>query len=277
MIQDSEKSSKMKYLDKCPVCGGTGYEIRMMDASELYGFLEDGSPELAEYCVPCSGCNGGYAQKVDEAKTKAEIPQVFYNADLNSFSWTIYRDDQGKTIDLGQQKRFVESFVNEYDTWKQNHVGLYIWSKMKGSGKTFLASAICGELMKSRIRTTKFVQTANLINIAKSTDESLREYKSDPIGLLCNCELLVLDDLGSKNTGGEWLDEILFRIMDSRMNNGLLTIITSNYKMSELPVSDRVATRINDCCQAIPLPDYSVRSRSSSARKSQMFKELGLI
>lgn len=260
----------------CPECGGTGYVIRTMSTPETREIYGD-DREL-DFACKCPSCNGGYAQKVESVRQNADIPTVFYDKKYESFDWNIYRDNQGRPVDLSQQKKFIDSFLTDFKKWEENGLGLYIWSSMKGSGKTFLASCLCNELMSQHAMRTRFVSATNLLNIAQSGDKGASsEYERDPIKLLCNCKLLVIDDLGQKNSGSDWMNDILFRITDERMQHKLITIITSNIRMSELSLDDRVVDRINKMCQSIPLPDYCVRSKESNEMKLKLFKELGLV
>lgn len=239
---------------------------------EVYG------KEMAlEYAEKCPDCNGGHERNVETVKAKADIPVAFYDKKYEAFNWHIYRKDNGEEIDLSMQEKFINSFIRDFDRWEKGGLGLYIWSHTKGSGKTFLASCICNELMDLNAMRTKFVSASNLLTIAQSANRNaLDQYERDPIGLLCNCKLLVIDDLGQKETGKEWMADILFRILDERMQHNLVTIITSNIKMSELSVDDRIADRINRLCYPIPLPDYCVRAKEATENKVKLLNQLGL-
>ena len=60
------------------------------------------------------------------------------------------------------------------------------------------------------------------------------EYRQDMIGHLRFSEVLVLDDIGSEAITPWTRDEILFPILDYRMNHELKTYFTSNYTLEEL-------------------------------------------
>ena len=51
---------------------------------------------------------------------------------------------------------------------------------------------------------------------------------------LKNCEFLVLDDIGAESVTAWSRDEILFQILDYRMENEKLTCFTSNLNQSQL-------------------------------------------
>ena len=249
---------------KCPKCGGLGWF--------LYKKEVDGMPAPYEFAAACPMCNGE-AAKETRKKKKANIPAAFYDAEFKDFDWTIYKDEKGEAIDLSKQQMYVTSFVNDFSDWSKKGIGLYIWSKTRGSGKTFLASAICNTLIKERHLDTKFVSVSALIDMVKDGKDAPKH----PIEELCECDVLVLDDLGQQNAGNGWLMDILFRITDSRMQDRKITIVTSNKRLQELDFDDRILDRLNRMLQPIPLPEYCVRARESNTEKMDLFASLGLM
>ena len=252
---------------KCTQCGGTGFVLFKKEVPELYA---DGV--AVEFARRCPACNGGEAI-VRHVKRVARIPESFYNVEFADFDWTIYQDDNGKQIDLTKQQKYVTSFVKDFKAWSDKGIGLYIWSKTRGTGKTFLASAICNTLIKERHLTTKFVSVSNLIDLVQES----KGTKTNPIMELCECDILVLDDLGQQNAGNGWLMDILFRICDTRMQTKRITIVTSNKRLRELNFDDRILDRLNKMLQQIPLPDCCVRDKESSKDKMDLFTSLGLM
>ena len=256
----------------CPRCGGSGMISYEKANPEVYG-----NSNPITYAEPCPACNGGHEAKVEQARKLSNIPVSYYDKPYNAFEWNIYKDEDGKQFDLSKQERFVSSFINDFKKWDERGLGLYIWSHMKGSGKTFLSSCICNELMKLYAIQTRYVSANDLLDIAKSGDpDSLDEYKRNPIKLLSNCKLLVIDDLGAKKAGNEWINDILFQITDARMTKKLVTIITSNIAIKDLNLDDRVCDRINKMCQSLPLPNYCVRAKEVIEDRLSFFKEIGL-
>lgn len=124
---------------KCPKCGGSGRELILL--SNDYTKAVYGDDRLIEYAVPCTYCNGGHAEKVKETKKNASVPSSFYESTLKDFKWDIYRDGQQRIVDMSKHKEIVTAFIDEYATFEKYGVGLYIHSKMKGSGKRFLHHA----------------------------------------------------------------------------------------------------------------------------------------
>ena len=280
-------SAKMR-SDKCPECGGTGWVVYEKDGSECYvtderGRLvrdDDGNPIAFgdegvkyQFARKCSLCNGGQAVAATR-KTQAKIPAAFYDAKMSDFDWTVYEDDAGNKVDTTKRKQIVDTFLDRFDVWSREGIGLYIWSATRGCGKTFLASAICNTLIDRKHIRSKFVSVSDLISLEKASNE---KYATDQIQTLCDAELLVLDDLGQQNNGNRWLEDILYRILEYRMQRAMVTICTSNTRIENLPFDDRITDRLEKMTQNIPLPNFRVRTRESKAQKRRMLKELGVI
>ena len=243
-----------------------------LESEEGVKVYSDSNPEeMREVARPCPICRGRNYM-ANRTKRKARIPSAFYDAEFKDFDWTIYEDNNGNKVNLEQQQVFVTAFLADYREWEKAGIGLYIWSKMKGSGKTFLASAICNTLIKERHITPKFVSASDLLDIASDKSQG-----PDPIRDLCDCDLLVLDDLGQKKTGEDWMEDILFRIFDTRMMNKKITIVTSNKKMEDQPFDDRISDRMFKILQPIPLPEYCVRAKEAKEAKKTLLKKLGLM
>lgn len=63
-----------------------------------------------------------------------------------------------------------------------------------------------------------------------------------------DCDILVLDDLGTKKTT-DWVGDVIYQIINRRYENQKFTIITSNYSLKELAEKlqdDRIIRRIEE-------------------------------
>ena len=257
----------------CPKCGGTGWVIVRKSTALTQSLYK--SEVGVDYAEPCPYCNGGAQQKTEIIRERANLPVTYYDASIDHFRWDNYIDDKTQTkIDASIQKKYVESFIKDFEKWQEKGIGLYIYSKTRGTGKTYLASCICNALMVKYKLTTKFVSCCDLIELAKRQP---RQGEKAPIEVMCECKVLVLDDLGQKSTGSEWMNDLLFKILDTRYQRKLITLFTSNMKVIELGMDDRLTSRIDKMSQNIPLPECNYRNREAKDEKKDLFKELGLI
>lgn len=271
--------------NKCTYCGGDGLYTFMQLASEYAkerGVEDIYASRPQPYYIPvgkkCPYCNGGLAEDVKLVRKNSDIPTTFYDKRMKDFDWNAYVKDDGTLIDTTSTRKGVEAFINQFDVWEKKNIGLYICGRTKGSGKTFLASCICNELMYSRAIKTRFIRASELIDISQSGDKNAYdEYKRNPIKLLYECKLLVIDDIGQKNTGMEWLEDEMFKLLDYRMTNGRMTLVTSNLDIKQLPFNERIKDRLEKITVEMHLPEICVRTKEARENRQALFKELGLI
>ena len=271
MIENNEQAIQKNQtpLHKCERCNGTGMYIFEQKASEYA--KENGLPNIykTDFTIPvgkrCPFCNGGFADNVKVAKKLSGIPEAFYNKRLDAFDWSVYVDERGNLIDTQAQQDGIKSFIEKFDVWESKNIGLYIYSRMKGAGKTTLASCICNELMYQKAIRTRFVNASSLIDISQTSDAKL----------LYECKFLVIDDLGQKHLGNDWLEDILYKVLDERMVNKRMTLITSNVEIKALPFNERITDRIDKLCMPFHLPEICVRSKETREQRQELLKELG--
>ena len=285
-MSDNEKQSGNQTKSdspKCEYCRGTGMFVFEQKASEYA--KENGLDHIygnKDFNIwvgkKCPYCNGGFAEIVKEAKKFSGIPHTFYDKRMDAFDWNVYVGDNGQIVDTTNIKNGINSFITQFETWEENSMGLFIYSRTKGSGKTFLASCICNELMSTRAIKTRFVNASDLIEISNSGDKnSFDEYKRNPMKLLHECKFLVIDDLGQKNLGNDWLADILYKLLDYRMIHNRITIITANMPVEEIPFEERIKDRVNKMCMPMHLPEICVRSKETRANKIELLKKVGLM
>lgn len=227
------------------------------DGFLVYGEAFKGT--FLDYGERCPVCSGGQAQ-IENIKTKAKLPTSAYDVTIDRFKWDAYG------VDTSKQRKFVLGWMNHYKRVRSEGLGLYIWSEMKGSGKTYLASAICNSLIQTFKTRPLFADSSALIS-----------YNEDGrIGELEEAELLVLDDLGRK-APNNYYEDLLFQIMDKRMQNKRPTIITSNLRTGKLPYDQRAVDRIATMSPEVHLPEVSIRLEKSRKSRKELFVELDMV
>lgn len=140
----------------------------------------------------------------------------------------------------------------------QNGKGLLIVGSC-GAGKTHLAVSILNRVIEKRTMGLFVTVPELLAEIRKNFNV---DSKSDLIEKVKQIPFLILDDLGTERTT-EWVLEQLFVIINSRYENMLPTIITTNCNMSELEekIGQRIISRIIEMCDGIKMncDDYRMR------------------
>ena len=139
---------------------------------------------------------------------------------------------------VGVCRAFVESFL-------AGGRGLTL-SGPAGTGKTHLAVAVTRALI-DRAVSAVIVNVPMLLLAFRGTFSSDRPQRFDAmLELLCQCEHLVLDDLGRERPT-EWAQETLYLLVNARYQECLATSLTTNLSPPELqarlgePILDRLA------------------------------------
>ncbi len=150
----------------------------------------------------------------------------------------IYCDIPEKLLDLdlfnivpkmNQRTLFTELF-NIYD--EKRNKGLFISGNV-GTGKSYNCTALANSLVKKGKRVA-YVKAANFFNDLKARYAGGNEGIDTLINRIKNADVLFLDDLGSEGVSEFVRDDVLFRILDYRMENRKMTLFISNYSKKDL-------------------------------------------
>lgn len=184
--------------------------------------------------------------------------------------WTFEKDDGLNS----KMTRVAKRYVDNFDEMKLRGKGLLLFGSV-GSGKTFIASCIVNALIDKNIPCvmTNFNRLVNTLF-------GMKEGKQDYLDKLNNVDLLVIDDFASeRNT--EYMNDIVFNIIDARYRVNLPTIITTNLTSDELKNAsdikrERIYSRLLEMC--IPIEYNGVDRRKEKLKKEfdEMSELLGL-
>ena len=125
-----------------------------------------------------------------------------------------------------------------------------------------LACCLANEVMKRSDLSIKFINAPDYVDLERSKLDSDREKKKKILG----SSLLILDDIGAEATDQDWVNSIIFRLVDYRRVNILPTIFTSNFELDKLKCDERTVDRITEISTEIRMPE--VRIRRQKAKKS---------
>ena len=110
--------------------------------------------------------------------------------------------------------------------------GLYVYGDL-GVGKTYMMIALANSLVKAG-KSVAFIKITNFINdMRKVVSNDDGEYERIIEGLK-RCDYLFIDDIGSESVTTFSRDDILFNILDYRLEHKLNTSFTSNYDKKKL-------------------------------------------
>ena len=240
--------------DACPICGNTLWKT--YDA----GIIPDyGRANL--FAVPCEKCREKY-----RATDETGIPSEYCEADLSKFNFGIY------STDTENMKKIAHDFVENFKSrWEKDKVGPYLWSSIPGSGKSFLASCLARSVMIKYDLQMRFVTTSDYLAILAEDWKRERgaEQRSE---VYRQCRLLILDDIGAEKKG-EWQEAELFRLINGRWNDGVVTMFTSNMPHGKLNMNSRTISRIDQASIILEMPEESIRSKKSNERQARFLRD----
>jgi DNA replication protein DnaC len=136
------------------------------------------------------------------------------------------------------------NYSENFQSLQNRGIGMYLFGT-SGSGKTRLAASIANKLLDKGVP-VKWWNVTNLYFAIQGTFNGNGSSQE----ILDNCTragLLILDDIGAEKPS-EWTMSTMYEILNTRIDDMLPTIITSNLKFEELSkVADpRVISRISD-------------------------------
>jgi DNA replication protein DnaC len=192
--------------DSCPICAGTGFEIRSRDDGRTFA-LE----------CECSRKGRG-----DALLRAARIPRRYDHCSLDAFE---VHDPSHETA-LRVAREWVERWPDRTEQ------GLLFLGE-PGTGKTHLAVGIARELVREKGTKVLFYEQRQLLKDLQATfDGSAGRSEGDVLGPVFDAEVLVLDDLGAGRTT-PWARDVMHDLIAHRYNEKLPLIMTSNRETGE--------------------------------------------
>lgn len=121
----------------------------------------------------------------------------------------------------------MRNYTNNFDTMRQTGKGLLLFGTV-GTGKTFAAVCVANALIDKGIPAlvTNFATIAD--ELQKRFDDKQSYYKS-----LNRFSLLVIDDLSAERKT-EYMQEIVYNVIENRCRAGLPLIVTTNLTAEQL-------------------------------------------
>ncbi|MBP3204382.1 MAG: ATP-binding protein [Lachnospiraceae bacterium] len=205
---------------QCAACKDTGY--------------------LNDTVYPKQKCSCMHQKEIALLYAQSQIQELIAKENFSTLSYAYYK---GEDLDRFRgavkiSEDFVQNFEHDYHN-------LFFYGTV-GTGKSFLSGCIANELLQqghfvlyfSSIRL--FEQLANY-TFANNERQPLSDLQND----IHNCDLLIIDDLGTEMTNS-FTSTQLFNCLNERHLRHKATIISTNLSLEELQdrYSDRVFSRI---------------------------------
>jgi DNA replication protein DnaC len=187
-------------------------------------------------------------------------------------------EEMGKTLaDCGVMERFQEArihhfprnFISELNEGFFRGESFFLYG-LPGVGKTHLCAALMYEKTlaeKAKVLAAerdgkiylptypRMISIPRLFLMMRETFRSQgSETEASLIKYFAEKKCLLLDDLG-KGTSGEWVNQTLYLILDTRYGDKRQTIVTSNDHLAEIAAKhgDPIASRIAGMCKVVEI------------------------
>lgn len=210
-------------------------------------------------------------QEAIELKQKRDIESRFSISNLGE-RFTESTFEAFKPLD-GTEKAIehCRNYANTFPMYGAD--SLMIWGE-PGNGKSHLAAAVA-HTVQSKGHTIVFQTMPELLERIRQTfnDRSNKETERDIMRALHDCELLVLDDVGAEKLS-DWVQDVLFRIVDGRYRQKRPIFYTTNLKPSDLKekVGPRIYDRMIETSLTIQNTGTSYRMKVAEKRYREMNK-----
>lgn len=239
----------------CKKCGGNGWLL----------VPDENGIDCARDCE----CR---KKKIEQNRINfANIPEAFKDKKMSNFKYSVYKTEEAKSKIMLALK-IIKKYLGEFEEYKQRGLGLFIYSDVKGTGKTRIAASIANEFIKKKIK-VKFATSTAILQEIRSTWDKEKEYsESALIDSLCMADVLIIDDFGTEQYK-DWIGEKFYQIINERYVNKRVTIFTSNYSVDTIKYDDRIKSRIKEVTFPVEFPNESVRNYIAEENRKKMYGE----
>lgn len=208
-------------------------------------------------------------KEIEKVQEREKARRVCF-VESNMANWTFANDDRKNKEISDAMKKYADQFTE----FKKSGTGLILFGSV-GTGKTYYSACIANELIDKgySVLMTNF---ARLTNQLQGKFEGRQEF----IDSLNSYALLIIDDLGAERNS-EYMQEMVFNIIDSRYRSGLPLIITTNLDLNDLAKTQelgykRIYDRILERCYPVKVVGDSRRTEKLKSNIASVGRKLGL-
>lgn len=191
----------------------------------------------------------------------------FYDSRMKD--WNFNNDDGDDSYLTSVAKKYVENFC----LMKEQSKGLLFYGG-SGSGKSYMAACIVNALIDKGVAcsVTNFSRISNDLWNSENRQEVYRWLNMN--------ELLVIDDFTAERRS-EYMNEIVFNVIDERYRSGLPLIVTTNLQADSLVTNgdithDRIISRLSEMCMFVKANGDDRRIKKLAADHKRIGDILGI-
>lgn len=247
---DMSPDKAAKFIDEQKIRNLTAQQ-NVKKLLEKHGLPED-YLEVKYFCPECEDtgvvgtklCSCHINLLKDLAYEEAGKKSPLKICTFEDFRLSYYPEKAESAYEMSPREKMADilSFCREYaDNFDRNAPSVLMAGKT-GLGKTHLSLAIVGKVIEKGYSV--------LYNSAQNFFRELQNERFGKSGssafenMMLECDLLVIDDLGAEFST-TFTVSALYNIVNTRINTGLPTIISTNYSLSEIEnqYTNRISSR----------------------------------
>jgi DNA replication protein DnaC len=263
IISLSAQSGRMALRGDDSALNDLTEKVSKLNARKTELLVREGLPtDYLQMHFQCNKCQDtGYIGKAkcncfkqaiaDLMYSDSNIKAILANENFSKFSFRYYSDD---FVDdslglspLSNMQKVVAGCKNFVKHFSKNRDNLLLLGNT-GVGKTFLANCIAKELLDQGY-TVIYLTAFRLFDILEkhkfSRDEDSSQTASNQFDYILECDLLIIDDLGTE-LNNSFTNSQLYLIINERLLRQKSTIISTNLSLTNINTTygERIFSRI---------------------------------
>lgn len=186
---------------------------------------------------------------------QSNIQEFLNSENFSTLSYAYYEGD-----DLTRFKNAVLTCRNFINNFNSDYHNLFFYGTV-GTGKSFLSCCVAKELMDRGHSVLYFSSVSLFETLAKNSfDYKSKEELYNMFEDLYNCDLVIIDDLGTELTNN-FVTTQFFSCLNERHMRKKATVISTNLTLEELRnrYSDRIFSRITSNYEVCKLTGPDIR------------------
>lgn len=229
---DEEKTYNDAKAAVDSICADKGYDL-----------------SLHVHCSKC-GDTGFIGERLCSCAMPLYMALVKEDSGIKRIPKFRFSDNRAGDVDCAQSKQLSVLYdkMKEFcDRFHDTRVNFILLTGQSGVGKTSLAYAIVNELLEKGVSVC-FLTAFEFNNLMLKYHTSNISERAKYMDFLLDCEMLIIDDLGTEPVLKSVTKEYLYNVVDTRIVRGKKTMITSNLDLEELMLryGERTVSRMTN-------------------------------
>ena len=241
LLEKLKKQQMDLKVEKAEILSANKYPIDYLDTIYLCKVCKDTG------FVGYEKCKCFKKKEIHLNYEQSNFGTILNKENFELFRWEYYSDkpDESGTSPLKNMQTIYRKCIDFVEGFDKHHTNLFFIGS-PGLGKTFLCNSIAKDLLdkgKSVIYNTvpDLIDAMRKYKFDFDKEESNMPYLND----IYNCDLLIMDDLGTE-LFTQFSNQVIYNILNKRIVNNKKMVISTNLSVQDFQstYSERIVSRI---------------------------------